>query len=69
MGIKRGGVGLSGSRATNNGERGKDAEMSGTGGGEKNKDVDVSGTGEGEEKAKAKSNTDFKAMFLKKDGA
>ena len=69
LGIKRGGVGLSRSRATNNGEEGKDVEFNGTGGGEKNKNVDVNGTGEGEEKAKAKSNADFKAMFLKKDGA
>ena len=54
LGIKRGGVGLSGPRATNNGEEGKGAELN--------------GTGEGEEKAKAKSNAEFKAMFLKKDG-
>lgn len=54
LGIKRGGVGLSGSRATKDGE-GKDAEMD--------------GTVEGEEKGKAKSNADFKAMFLKKDGS
>ena len=56
LGIKRGGVGLSGSRATNDGE-GKEAE--------------INGTGEGEEKGKgkAKSNADFKAMFLKTDEA
>ena len=69
LGIKRGGVGLSGSRATNNGEEDKDVELNGTGAGEKNKDVDVNGVGGEEEKAKAKSNADFKAMFLKKDGA
>ena len=54
LGIKRGGVGLSGSRATNDGE-GKHAE--------------VNGTGEGAEKGKVKNNADFKAMFLKKDEA
>lgn len=54
LGLKRGGVGLSGSRATNDSE-GKEAEMN--------------GMGEGEEKGKAKSNADFKAMFLKKDEA
>ena len=70
LGIKRGGVGLSGPRATNNGGVGKDADLNGTGGGEKSKDGDVNGTGEGEEKTQAKSNADFKAMFLKKkDGA
>ncbi len=53
LGIKRGGVGLSGPRATNDGE-GKDAQMNET---------------EGEGKGKVKSNADFKAMFLKKDGA
>ena len=68
LGIKRGGVGLSGSRATNNGEEGKHVELNGAGAGEKNEDVDVNETGEGE-KAKARSNADFKAMFLKKDGA
>ena len=57
LGMKRGGVGLSGSRATkNNGE-------------EKGVELDGTGEGEGEEKEKAKSNADFKAMFLKKDGA
>ena len=54
LGIKRGGVGLSGSRATNDGES-KDAEMN--------------GTEEGEGKGKAKSNADFKAMLLQKDRA
>ena len=54
LGIKNGGVGLSGSRATNDGE-GKDAEKEGTEG--------------GEGKGKAKSNAEFKAMFLKKDEA
>lgn len=54
LGVKREGIGLSGSRATNDGQ-GKDAEMN--------------GTGKGEEKGKAKSNADFKAMFLEKDGA
>ena len=54
LGVKRGGVGLSGSRAMNDGE-GKEAE--------------INGTGEGEEKGKAKSNADFKAMFLKKGEA
>ena len=54
LGIKRGGVGLSGPRATADGE-GKAAELN--------------GTREEEEKGKAKSNADFKAMFLKKDGA
>lgn len=54
LGLKRGGVGLSGSRATKDGE-GKDAELN--------------ETVEGEDKGKAKSNADFKAMFLKKDGA
>ena len=55
LGIKRGGVGLSGSRATNDGEREEDKE--------------VNGAAEGEEKGKAKSNAEFKAMFLKKDDA
>lgn len=54
LGIKRGGVGLSGPRATADGE-GKAAELN--------------GTREEEEKGKAKSNADFKAMFLKKDAA
>lgn len=54
LGIKRGGAGLSGPRASNDGE-GKDAEMN--------------GTGEGGESGKAKSNADFKAMFVKKDEA
>ena len=54
LGIKGGGVGLSGSRATNDG-KGKYAEMN--------------GTGEGEEKGKAKSNADFKALLLKKEEA
>lgn len=54
LGIKRGGVGLSGSRATNDSE-GKDVEMNGT------------KEDEEKEKGKAKSNADFKAMFLKKD--
>lgn len=54
LGIKRGGVGLSGPRARNDGE---------------GKDVEISGTGDGEERGKAKSNADFKAIFLKKDGA
>lgn len=53
LGIKRGGVGLSGSRAMTDGE-GKHAE--------------TKGTGEGEETGKAKSNADFKAMFLKNEG-
>ena len=53
LGIKRGGVGLSGSRAKHNAEA---------------KDEEINGTGEGEGKGKAKSNADFKAMFLKKDG-
>ncbi|CAF9932332.1 MAG: Splicing factor [Alectoria fallacina] len=53
LGIKRGGVGLSGSRAMTDGE-GKDAE--------------TKGTGEGEETGKAKSNADFKALFLKNEG-
>lgn len=54
LGIKRGGVALSGSRAMNGGD-GKNAEMN--------------EPREGEEKGKAKSNADFKAMFLKKDQA
>lgn len=54
LGIKRGGVGLSGPRARNDGE---------------GKDVEISGTGDGEERGKAKSNADFKAIFLKKDEA
>ena len=57
LGIKRGGVGLSGSRATNDGEREEEKEMNGA------------AEGDGEEKAKAKSNAEFKAMFLKKDDA
>ena len=55
LGTKRGGVGLSGPRATNDGES-KDAETNGIGNGE-------------EGKPQAKSNAEFKAMFLKKDGA
>lgn len=54
LGMKRGGVGLSGSRATKDGE---------------DKDAEMNGTVEGEEKGNAKNNADFKAMFLKKDGA
>lgn len=54
LGIKGGGVGWSGSRATSDG-KGKAAEMK-------------EGKGE-EEKRKAKSNADFKAMYLKNDGA
>ena len=59
LGTKRGGVGLSGSRATNEGE-GKDVEMNGASEGEEKRKA---------EKGKAKSNAEFKAMFLKKDGA
>ena len=55
LGIKRGGVGLSGPRATNGGDGEEDKEMN--------------GAAEGEEKGKAKSNAEFKAMFLKKDDA
>ena len=67
VGIKRGGVGLSGPRATSGGQ-GKDAELNGTGEGEKkNKDAETDGTAVGEENGKAKSNADFKAMFLKKE--
>ncbi len=58
LGIKRGGVGLSGSRATNGAEV-KDAVINGS----------ENGTGEGEEQGVAKSNADFKALFLKKDRA
>lgn len=56
LGIRRGGVGLSGSRATHDGA-GKDAPMNGT----------EEDHGEGKERAatKPKSNADFKAMFLK----
>ena len=54
LGIKRGGVGLSGPRATADGE-GKAAEMN--------------GTAVEEDRGKAKSNADFKALFLKQDGA
>ena len=51
LGVKRGGVGLSGDRATNDG------------------DGDREGKGEGAEKdGKVKSNADFKAMFLPKEG-
>ena len=50
LGIKRGGVGLSGPRATNGGK---------ATGAEK-------GEGEGEEKPQVKSNAEFKAMYLKK---
>lgn len=60
LGIKRGGVGLSGSRATNeSAQESKEGETNGTG-----QPVE-----EEEEKGKAKSNADFKAMFLKKDEA
>lgn len=54
LGTMRGGVGLSGSKATNDGD-GKDAE--------------TNRTGEEDETGKSKSNADFKAMFLKKDVA
>lgn len=58
LGIKRGGVGLSGPRATNDSaQEGKEGETNGTGG---------HGEEEEKEKGKAKSNADFKAMFLKK---
>lgn len=56
LGVKRGGVGLSGGRATNDGV-GEDAATIGT---EGNQDE-----GEKEAATKAKSNADFKAMFLK----
>lgn len=56
LGMKRGGVGLSGDRAKGDGE-GKDVGMNET----------EPGDGGGE-KAKAKSNADFKAMFFKKEG-
>ena len=52
LGFKRGGVGLSGQRATKDGE-GKEAVLNG----------DEHG---GEDQGKAKSNADFKAMFLNK---
>lgn len=54
LGFKKAGVGLSGERGIIEGV-GKEEEMNG----------DQQGD---EEKAKAKSNADFKAMFLKKDG-
>lgn len=50
LGVKRGGVVLGGPRASDGGEH---------------KDVEMDGNGE-EEKGKAKSNADFKAMFLNK---
>jgi len=56
LGFKRGGIGLSGERTSKDGEE-KVAEMNGDGSG-----VEV------KETAKAKSNAEFKAMFLKKDG-
>ena len=57
LGVKRGGVALSGARATDD-EAGRSSAMNGTA-----EDPD----GEGKEAAgKAKSNADFKAMFLKK---
>lgn len=60
LGIKRGGVGLSGPRATNDAaQESKEGETNGTGG-----HVEEEG-----EVGKAKSNADFKALFLKKDEA
>ena len=50
LGFKRGGAALSGSRATNDGE---------------DKEVKTNGADEGGEKGEAKSNADFKAMFVK----
>jgi len=57
LGMKRGGLALSGDRAKGDGER-KDVEMNGTG----------TGDGGGEQ-GKAKSNADFKAMFFTKEGS
>ncbi len=56
LGFKRSGIGLSGERTTEDGEE-KAVETNGDGGG-----VEI------EEKAKAKSNAEFKAMFLTKEG-
>lgn len=52
LGLKRGGVGLSGLRAQDGAAQGQD-------------DEDVEMNGNSESQAKAKSNADFKAMFLK----
>ncbi|MCJ1471572.1 Splicing factor [Lambiella insularis] len=57
LGLKRSGVGLGGARA-GDGEAGKEAE------GVKSGETEAEASG-GEEKVKAKSNADFKAMFLK----
>ena len=58
LGVKRGGVGLSGERGTGDGA-GKEAAVNGSG-------EDHHGEEEGPERSvKAKSNADFQAMFLK----